>query len=33
VLHDARGGPNVTVDAAGKATLTLPAGGAVVLGL
>jgi glycosidase len=31
VLHDALGGPNVTVDAAGKATITLPPGGAVVL--
>lgn len=31
VLHDALGGPVVTVDPTGKATITLPAGGAVVL--
>lgn len=31
VLHDALGGPVVTVDPTGKATLTLPPGGAVVL--
>jgi hypothetical protein len=31
VLHDALGGPDVTIDAAGKATVALPPGGAVVL--
>jgi hypothetical protein len=31
VLHDAMGGPDATVDATGKATITAPPGGAVVL--
>ena len=31
VLHDAMGGPDVTVDASGKATIAVPPGGVVVL--
>ena len=30
-LHDAMGGPDVTVGAAGQTTLTVPASGSVVL--
>jgi hypothetical protein len=31
VLHDSLGGPDVPISAAGKATVLVPAGGAVVL--